>query len=148
VFADVFDAGRSLAKAVVAQAADLQLTMPTVVGISASSLPIVQLIAHEFNGGRSAIVEIDADSGEVAGDLPLIQDGDVIVTSVGVETGRAALSVFTWLQTTGHERIVLAVPVCPRQVETHLARRYERVIAIDRPFGRRSLRWHYAVPLE
>jgi predicted phosphoribosyltransferase len=148
MFADACDAGKYVAKAIVTQAVDLQLTMPTVVGISPSSLPIVQRIAGEFAGSRSAIVEIDSESGEVTGDLPLIEQGNVIVTSLGVETGRAALNVFAWLKTTDHRCVVLAVPVCPRQVETHLARRYDRVIAIERPFGRRSLRWHYAVPLE
>jgi predicted phosphoribosyltransferase len=33
--------------------------------------------------------------------------------------------------------------VCPREAEAHLRHRYDRVIALERPLVRRSLRWHY-----
>jgi predicted phosphoribosyltransferase len=148
MFADLVDAGQSVVRAVLTQTVDLHLTNPTVIGITAQSMPIVRLIANAFEGSSTVIIDIDSESGAVTGELPRIDTGDVIVTAVGVETGRAVLNVYTWLQAGGHRLIVLAVPVCPREVETDLARRYDRVIAVDRPLGRRSLRWHYAVPLE
>jgi putative phosphoribosyl transferase len=41
-------------------------------------------------------------------------------------------------------RLLLAVPVCPRDALEHLQRRYDLVVAVAKPMGRRSLTWHYA----
>ena len=64
-------------------------------------------------------------------------------TDDGVETGTAARAVATALREAGAVRVVLAVPVCPREVEAGLASRFDAVVAVTRPLARRSLRWHY-----
>jgi len=67
----------------------------------------------------------------------------VVVVDDGVETGTAARAVAAALREAGAAYLVLAVPVCPREVEADLRRRYDAVIAVTRPLVRRSLRWHY-----
>ena len=47
------------------------------------------------------------------------------------------------LREAGTTRLVLAVPVCPRQAEAGLQALYDEIVAIDRPLARRDLRWHY-----
>lgn len=72
-----------------------------------------------------------------------VADADVVVVDDGVETGTAARAVAAALREAGARRVVLAVPVCPREVEADLRRRFDDVVAVDRPLVRRSLRWHY-----
>jgi predicted phosphoribosyltransferase len=67
----------------------------------------------------------------------------VLVVDDGVETGTAARAVALALRDAGATRVVLAVPVCPREAEADLRHRFDDVIAVDRPLVRRSLRWHY-----
>ena len=62
----------------------------------------------------------------------------------GVETGTASRLVGAALRSGGAARVVLAVPVCPRQAEAGLSTVYDEIVAIDRPLARRDLRWHYA----
>ena len=68
---------------------------------------------------------------------------EVVVVDDGVETGTAARAAGAALRAAGARRIVLAVPVCPRDAEAQLRGPYDDVIAVDRPLVRRSLRWHY-----
>ncbi len=67
----------------------------------------------------------------------------VVVIDDGVETGTAARAVADALRAAGATHVVLAVPVCPREIEAGLRPRYDDVIAVTRPLVRRSLRWHY-----
>ena len=67
----------------------------------------------------------------------------VVVLDGGVETGTAARAVIAALRAAGASYVVLAVPVCPRDAEADLRHRYDEVIAVTKPFARRSLRWHY-----
>jgi hypothetical protein len=148
MFADANDAARAVVHALKEEPFATEMIDPLVVGITTAAEPIVQLIASEFKAHETAIVDIDPQTAALTGDRDPVARCDVIVTSLGVETGRSAVSVYNWLRGSGAERIILAVPVCPRQVETHLVRLYDHVIAVDRPLGRRSLQWHYAVPLQ
>jgi putative phosphoribosyl transferase len=68
----------------------------------------------------------------------------VVVVDDGVETGTAARAIAHALRTGNPARLVLAVPVCPRQEGGSLALLYDEVIAVVQPLARRSLRWHYA----
>ncbi|MFN8169361.1 MAG: phosphoribosyltransferase family protein [Candidatus Nanopelagicales bacterium] len=68
---------------------------------------------------------------------------EVVVVDDGVETGTAARAVASALRAAGASRVVLAVPVCPREAEADLRLRFDDVVAVDRPLVRRSLRWHY-----
>jgi predicted phosphoribosyltransferase len=72
-----------------------------------------------------------------------VRDREVIVIDDGVETGTAAMVAGAALRSAGASRLVLAVPVCPRDSEASLRMRYDDVIAVTRPLVRRSLRWHY-----
>jgi putative phosphoribosyl transferase len=47
------------------------------------------------------------------------------------------------MRASGAARLVLAVPVCPREALADLALRYDEVVAVARPLARRSLAWHY-----
>lgn len=72
-----------------------------------------------------------------------VTDRVVVVLDDGVETGTAAMAAATVLRRAGAGSVVLAVPVCPREVEPLLRSRFDEVIAVTRPLARRSLRWHY-----
>jgi predicted phosphoribosyltransferase len=74
---------------------------------------------------------------------PDVSGREVLVVDDGVETGTAARAVAAALREAGATRVVLAVPVCPREAEAELRHRFDDVIAVDRPLVRRSLRWHY-----
>jgi predicted phosphoribosyltransferase len=67
----------------------------------------------------------------------------VIVVDDGVETGTVARAAAAMLKDLQPARIVLAVPVCPREVIADLQHRYDQIVAVDRPLVRRDLRWHY-----
>jgi predicted phosphoribosyltransferase len=67
----------------------------------------------------------------------------VVVIDDGVETGTAARAMGARLRDAGAATTVFAVPVCPREVEPELRTLFDEVIAIDRPFVRRPLHWHY-----
>jgi predicted phosphoribosyltransferase len=67
----------------------------------------------------------------------------VLVIDDGVETGTAARAAHAALQVWEPAEILLAVPVCSRQSIAELALRYDDIIAIHTPLGRRDLRWHY-----
>ena len=67
----------------------------------------------------------------------------VVVIDDGVETGTAARAMGARLRDAGAATTVFAVPVCPREVEPELRTLFDEVIAIDRPFVRRPLHFHY-----
>lgn len=67
----------------------------------------------------------------------------VVVVDDGVETGTAARAAGLVIRAAGATRVVLAVPVCPRDAEAHLVPPYDDVIAVTKPLERRSLRWYY-----
>ena len=78
------------------------------------------------------------------GELPSgIAGRTVVVIDDGVETGTAARAMGALLRDAGAATTVFAVPVCPRESEPMLRELFDDVIAIDRPFVRRPLQWHY-----
>jgi predicted phosphoribosyltransferase len=118
-FVDLADGGRRLAALLVGTLDERTL----VVSIGA--------------GGRTT----GAAVGEVLGvDVVHLE---TVRTDDGVETGTAARAVASALRAAGASRVVLAVPVCPREAEADLRLRFDDVVAVDRPLVRRSLRWHY-----
>lgn len=84
-------------------------------------------------------------AGRVVVDLaPVDVEGrEVWVVDDGVESGSAALAAAVALRSAGARRVVLAVPVCPREAEASLRTAYDDVIAVTKPLERRSLREHY-----
>ena len=141
-FANLADGGRRLAEAlrsVLSAAVDPVLVpvlpngAPVVAGIhGAVRLPVIPLpVARSDEGVR--IAPIDGVAGRTA-----------IVVDDGVETGTVARAAAPALRASGVSRLVLAVPVCPREALADLALRYDEVVAVVRPLARRSLAWHYA----
>lgn len=107
--------------------------VPIAVGIAETlDLPIVPLAAARTEDG----IEIAVSPEHVGATVVVVDDG--------VETGTAARAAARALREGGAERVVLAVPVCPREALADLALRYDDVVAVSTPMVRRSLTWHYA----
>ena len=138
-FVDLADGGRQLAPLV----APLLTDSTVVVCIGVGGVVTGAAVAAELGIEVAPLVTTRTDEG-VAVDVMVDVDGrDVVVVDDGVETGTAARAVATALREAGAVRVVLAVPVCPREVEAGLASRFDAVVAVTRPLARRSLRWHY-----
>jgi predicted phosphoribosyltransferase len=138
-FADLADAGRQLAALLPPDIVDgcmLVAVPPGGVKVGAAVAELVGLPLQTLEvtvTDHGVVVEASLD----------LEGRRVIVIDDGVETGTAAHAVVTALRSAGAAYVVLAVPVCPREVEAELRRRYDDVIAVTKPFVRRSLRWHY-----
>lgn len=104
---------------------------PTSVNRSELVLPVLALEAVRSHDG----VSIEAP--------PSVEGRTAIVIDDGVETGTVARAAAPVLREAGVARLVLAVPVCPREASAHLDLIYDEVIAVSRPLARRSLAWHY-----
>lgn len=143
-FADLGEAGRALA----ARLGPAPTGSLDLIAVVPGGVPVALEIADAW---RCPVATIDlVRDGDVRpGPVPEVRDGYVHVVDDGVETGTAARVVGAALRAAGASRIVLAVPVCPRQAAASLALVYDEIVAIERPLGGRSLRWHYrdfAVP--
>ncbi len=138
-FLDLADGGRQLAELLPTHLTDSSL----LVGVPPGGMTVGAAVAAALGRDVAALRVVRTDDGvrvEVTVD---VTGREVMVIDHGVETGTAAQAVAVALRGAGATRIVLAVPVCPREVEPDLRRRYDDVIAVTRPIVRRSLRWHY-----
>ena len=138
-FLDRADGGRALAAVLVTRlSADSVL-----VGVPPGGLPVGAAVAQVLSREVTPL-EVERGAAGVVVTVTLdVQGRDVVVIDDGVETGTAARAVAAALREAGAARIVLAVPVCPREVEADLIHLYDEVIAVERPLGRPSLRGHY-----
>lgn len=128
-FVDRADAGQQLARLMSTQ----ELQPNTVVmPIHERASAIAQAVAGALNLRVVTVVE-EVSAGE-----------HVIVCDDGVQTGRAALECAQRLRHMGAASMVLAVPVCPREIEPVLRGAYEQIFAVVHSLARRSLSWHYA----
>ncbi|MBM3690049.1 MAG: hypothetical protein FJW80_10450 [Actinobacteria bacterium] len=140
-FAKLADAGARLAPAVSDVASGLR--DPLLLAIIPNGVPVAEPVAAALRLPLAGVcLEREGEPHVTA--VPDITGRDVIVVDDGVETGTAAWLVGTALRSAGAVRIVLAVPVCPRQAEAGLHSVYDEIVAIHRPLARRDLRWHYA----
>jgi predicted phosphoribosyltransferase len=139
-FADFADAGRRLAALV-----GPRLEPGTVVvSVPPGGVPVGTAFGEALGVEVTPLRVIRTEDG-VQVEVPMPVTGRVVVVvDDGVETGTAARAVAAALRAAGAARVVLAVPVCPREVQADLERRYDEVRAIVRPLVRRSLHWHYA----
>jgi predicted phosphoribosyltransferase len=138
-FAGLADAGRQLATLIPADLVEDCL----LVGVPPGGVKVGAALGKVLGLQLEVLAVTMTDQGvtvEVVADLT---DRRVLVVDDGVETGTAARAVVAALRAAGAAYVVLAVPVCPREVEADLLRRYDDVIAVTKPFVRRSLRWHY-----
>lgn len=138
-FADLADGGRALA----ALLGERLSADAVLVAVPPGGVPVGAAVGVALGREVAALDVVGTDDGVEVG-VPLEVTGrEVVVIDDGVETGTAARAVAAALREAGATRIVLAVPVCPREVEADLRLRYDEVIAVTRPLVRRSLRWHY-----
>jgi predicted phosphoribosyltransferase len=138
-FADLADGGRQLAELLPAY-----LTGdPVLVGVPPGGVPVGAAVAEALGVDVTPLVVERGDQGVRVEVTVEVRGRRVIVVDDGVETGTAARAVALALREAGAAHIVLAVPVCPREAEVDLARRYDVIVAVTRPLVRRSLRWHY-----
>lgn len=140
-FANLADAGARLGPAVSDVASGLR--DPIVLAIVPNGVPVaeplVEALALPLAG---AYLDREGEPRVIA--MPDVAGRDVIVVDDGVETGTAARLVGAAAREAEVGRLVLAVPVCPRQAEAGLSTVYDEIVALDRPLARRDLRWHYA----
>ena len=138
-FADLADAGRRLAALLPPDVVDGCV----LVGVPPRGVTVGAAVGEQLGLPLQALDVTVTDEG-VTVEVPVDVSGRrVVVVDDGVETGTAARAVVTALRAAGAAYVVLAVPVCPREVEADLGRRYDDVIAVTKPLVRRSLRWHY-----
>jgi predicted phosphoribosyltransferase len=138
-FADLADAGRQLAALLPPELVEGCV----LVGVPPGGVKVAVAVSA-LVGLALEPLEVTVTDHGVTVEVPVDLDGRrVIVVDDGVETGTAARAVVTALRAAGAAYVVLAVPVCPREVEADLRRRYDDVIAVTTPLVRRSLRWHY-----
>jgi predicted phosphoribosyltransferase len=138
-FVDLADGGRQVAALIPAElAADCLL-----VAVPHGGAVVAAALGEELGLPSELLVVRTTDEGVVV-EVPLDVSGRrVLVVDEGVVTGTAARAVAAALREAGAAYVALAVPVCPREAEADLRRRYDDVIAVTKPLVRRSLRWHY-----
>jgi predicted phosphoribosyltransferase len=141
-FADLEDGGRQLAPVVaeILRAAD---GVPMVLGVSPNGMPAGRQVAAALGVEVQPIHVERTDDGVRLTEVPEASGRVVVVCDDGVETGTAAHVIGSTLRAVGPARLVLAVPVCPREALANLQHVYDEVIALDTPLVRRSLGWHY-----
>ena len=139
-FRNLGDGGRALVDPV--RAVVSALDAPLLLAILPNGVPVAEPIAEALD---LAIVgaAIEREGEPRVLELPDVAGRDVIVVDDGVETGTAARLVGAAVREGGAPSLRLAVPICPRQAEAHLQAIYDAIIAVERPLGRRDLRWHY-----
>ena len=140
-FANLADGGAQLVAAVSDVASALR--DPLLLAIIPNGVPVAEPLADALSLPLAG-AGLDREGDPRVTDVPDVVGRDVIVVDDGVETGTASRLVGAALRSGGAARVVLAVPVCPRQAEAGLSTVYDEIVAIDRPLARRDLRWHYA----
>lgn len=138
-FLDLTDAGRQLAPLVVERVRD-----PFLLAVSPHGVPVAEPVAAALGVVVHPLPLIRTDEGVSVPEVPEIAGREVLIVDDGVETGTAARAMAAALRAHNPERLILAVPVCPRQEGSTLGLLYDEVIAVVQPLARRSLRWHYA----
>jgi len=107
--------------------------VPVVIGILESlALPVVALPVERSSEG-ALVRPVEGLAGRT-----------VVVIDDGVETGTVARAAVAPLRESGAARLILAVPVCPREAMADLQYRYDAIVSVVRPMVRRDLGWHYA----
>jgi predicted phosphoribosyltransferase len=139
-FRNLGDGGRALVDPV--RAVVSALDAPLLVAILPNGVPVAEPIAEAL-GLTLAGAAFEREGEPRVIELPDVAGRDVIVVDDGVETGTAARLVGAAVRESGARTLRLAVPVCPKQAEAHLQAVYDEIVAVDRPLGRRDLRWHY-----
>lgn len=140
-FTDLRDGGRRLAPML----EPLLSETPLILAVMPNGVPVAVGIREVIDVEVRGLPVTRSDDGAVAKPFDDVDGRLVIVVDDGVETGTVARAAAAALRPLGPRRLVLAVPVCSREVMADLALRYDQVIAPVTPMGRRALTWHYAI---
>jgi Predicted phosphoribosyltransferases len=137
-FANLADAGDRMAP--------LLAELPTdslLIAIMPSGIAVACRMAKQTRMDVGAAFLSRTDDGVQVSELPPVEGRTVVIVDDGIETGTAARAVVEAVRSAGAARVIVAMPVVPQEVQAWLAPMVDQVIAIERPFGRRSLAWHY-----
>ena len=138
-FIDLADGGRQLAALLAPTLAPDTL----VVAIGSGGLVTGRAVASALGISVTPLATTRTEDGVEVEVALEVTGREIVVVDDGVETGTAARAAAVALRAAGARRLVLAVPVCPRDVEADLRGLFDDVVAVQRPLVRRSLRWHY-----
>ena len=139
-FENLSDAGEKLAELVRAEYARSPVVVLAVVP---NGVPVALPVGRDLGVQVLALPVLRTDDGPMVFEVPPVTGLHVIVIDDGVETGAVARVAARVLANANPSSLTLAVPVCPRESMADLTRRYDQIIAIDKPLVRRSLAWHY-----
>ncbi len=137
-FANLADAGDRMAPLL----ADLP-TDSLLIAIMPSGIAVACRIAKQTRMDVGAAFLEHADEGVRVSELPPVDGRTVVIVDDGIETGTAVRAVVEAVRAAGAARVIVAMPLVPREVEAWLGLMVDQVIAIERPLVRRSLAWHY-----
>jgi predicted phosphoribosyltransferase len=116
---------------------------PMVLAVIPNGVPVALPVAREL-GVRVLALEVQrSEEGVDIAELPDVHGRVVIVIDDGVETGTVARAVVGPIRDAGAAHVILAVPVCSRELLAQLCLKYDEVIALVKPMARRSLAWHF-----
>lgn len=133
-FADLADAGRQLGAALAEPYGAREGVV--VLGVEPHGLVVAHEVASVLGGSARGLPPQGPAPAGLSGAVVLLVDD-------GVEGGGTAAGLGALLRAAGPARLVLAVPVCPREPYAALARIFDEVVALERPFMARSLAWHF-----
>jgi len=141
-FANLRDGGRRLGPAL--RAALSAESEPLILAAIPNGVPVALGVVEVLPLPVRGLPVDRREDGAFVQPMPDLAGRCVVVVDDGVETGAVAVAAAAALRASGVGRLVLAVPVCPRDALAHLQHRYDLVVAVAKPMGRRSLTWHYA----
>jgi len=116
---------------------------PMVLAVIPNGVPVALPVARSLGVQALALEVQRSEDGVEIIKLPDVQDQVVIVIDDGVETGTVARAVVGPIRDAGAAHVILAVPVCSRELLAQLVVKYDGVIALAKPMARRALAWHY-----
>ena len=140
-FANLADAGRRLGREL--EPGIDRWTSPTLAPVLPNGVPVAVGIAEVVHLPWIPVPVIRSGEGVQVPEPQVLAGRTAIVVDDGVETGKVARAVGPALRDGGAARLVLAVPVCPREALAGLSLLYDEVIAVVTPHARRSLARHY-----
>jgi len=116
---------------------------PLVLAVIPNGAPVALPVARALGVQAHALGVQRSEEGVEIVELPDVQNRLVMVIDDGVETGTVARAVVGPIRDAGAARVILAVPVCSRELLAQLCLKYDEVIALVKPMARRSLAWHF-----
>ncbi len=143
-FANLAAAGSALAELMGRRREDISGEgHPLVLAVIPNGVPVALPVAAALGVRAQGLHVARSDEGVEVASLPEVAGRVVIVIDDGVETGTVARAVVGPIRAAGAARVILAVPVCSREVLAQLTLMYDEVIVVTKPLVRRALAWHF-----